>query len=134
MDLSTRHVMLIDDDPDIHDVIRLILTPLQCRVTCHLTGPAGLAAMRAVRPDLLLLDIMLATPREGLVLANQIRADEGLREIPIVMISSIGQSIGEEYARELGASSAPVEAFLEKPLDPKRLLEEVQRLLTAAPE
>ena len=65
----------------------------------------------------------------GLVLAHQIKQDGDLSTIPIIVISSIGQSHGEDYARELGADDVPVEAFMDKPLDPRSLRETVRQVL-----
>ena len=129
MSTDGKHVLMIDDDPDMHDVARLVLEPLGYRVTCYATGSAGMEALRKDRPDVLLLDIMLATPREGLVLANEIKHDDELKTIPIIMISAIGQAVGEEYARELDDDHVPVERFMEKPLDPLALREAVTQVL-----
>jgi len=124
-----RHVLLIDDDPDMHDIIRLVLEPSGYRVTCHATGPSGMEALRRDQPDMLLLDIMLATPTEGLLLAHQIKRDETFKRIPIIMISSIGRAHGEAYGRELGADGVPVERFMEKPLEPAQLRAAVDEVL-----
>ncbi|MFH1746208.1 MAG: response regulator [Planctomycetota bacterium] len=129
MSARNKHILLIDDDQDIHTVVRLILEPLGYRVSCHSTGPSGLEALRRERPALLLLDIMLSSPNEGLVLANEIKRDPELESIPIIMISSIGQLHGTDYARELGGDGVPVEAFLEKPLDPRLMRETVNSIL-----
>ena len=125
-----KHVLLIDDDLDMHDIIKLVLEPLGCRVTCCSSGPAGMDLLRREPPDLLLLDIMLSSPTEGLVLAKKIKGDETLKTIPIILISSIGESVGADYARELGDSVVPGEGFMEKPLDPPRLREAVTQILT----
>ena len=128
MSSPDKHVQLIDDDPDMHDIVRLILERLGYRVSCYSTGPAGMEALRREPPDVLLLDIMLASPTEGLVLANDIKSDGDLKAIPIIMISSIGHSLGADYAREVGADSVPVEDFLEKPLAPHKLRAAVNRV------
>jgi len=132
MSEAGKHVLLIDDDPDMHDVVRLILEPLGVRITCCATAPTGMETLRNDHIDLLLLDIMLAAPTEGLVLAREIKRDERLRSIPIIIISSIGESVGTAYARELGAAGLPGQSFMEKPLDPRKLQETVKQLLDAA--
>ena len=82
------HILLIDDDPDMHDAVRLILEPQGYRVTCCATGPAGLEAMRTAEPALVLLDIMLASPVEGLHLASRMKQDRGLSHVPVILISA----------------------------------------------
>ena len=59
-------ILLIDDDPDIHLAVEMMLVPLGYELTCYSTGAAGLEALRREPPDLLLLDIMLTQPTEGL--------------------------------------------------------------------
>ncbi len=124
-----KHILLIDDDPDIEHVIRVLLPAPQFRVDCRHSGPRGLEAMRADPPDLLLLDIMLASPSEGFHLCYEIRQDEALRHVPIVMISAIGARMGMDYAREIGSEYLPADAFLEKPLESALLRKTVLDLL-----
>ncbi len=122
-------ILLIDDDPDIHVAVRMILEPLGHCVDCHRTGQAGLDAIRRAPPDLVLLDIMLAHPSEGLQVACELRRDGRLKEIPLILMSSIGQSIGMEYGREMCPDAMSADMFLEKPFDAKTLREAVAWIL-----
>lgn len=127
MSTQGKHILLVDDDPDIHDAVRLILEPLGCRLTCCTTAPEARAILRRERPDLLLLDIMLATPDEGLVLAKEIRGEQHLAQVPILIVSSIGEPPLLDGSAHGGGM--PADIFLEKPLDPLRLRESVRTLL-----
>jgi CheY-like chemotaxis protein len=129
MNAQGKHVLLIDDDPDMHHAVKLMLEPSGLRVTCCATGPAGLEVLRRERPDLVLLDIMLASPSEGFHLAYEIKKDDAIKDIPIIMISSIGQTMGLDYARELGTDYVQAELFLEKPLQAAKLRAAVAQLL-----
>lgn len=129
-----RRILLIDDDDDMQHAIRAMLEPDGFEIGCAATGPGGLAALRASPPDLILLDIMLSTPSEGFHLAYEIKNDEQLKRIPIVMISAIGERMGLDFAKEVGSDYAPVEAFLEKPLDAAKLRETVRRVMGAVGE
>ncbi len=82
-----KHILLIDDDTDMHDVVRLMLEPLGYQLTCVTTRAAGMQALRTRPPDLLLLDVMLSTPTEGLELARELRQDETCQHLPIIMVS-----------------------------------------------
>ena len=62
-------ILLIDDDTDMHLVVEVMLADEGYQLTCCRTGGAGLEAMRRQRPDLILLDIMLSEPTEGLQVA-----------------------------------------------------------------
>lgn len=129
MERSGAHILLIDDDPIIHDAVRMILEPEGYRITCCLTGQQGKEIMQRDRPDLILLDIMLGTPSEGFHLAYEIRKTESLRQIPIIVLSAVGKAMGMDYAREVGTEYLPVQQFLEKPFEPEALRSAVRRAL-----
>jgi DNA-binding response OmpR family regulator len=118
-------ILLIDDDPDIHLAVQMILEPLGCAVACYQTGQAGLEAIRRDPPDIVLLDIMLTHPSEGLQVACELRRDSKLKSIPLILMSAIGQSIGMEYGREVCPDAMSADMFLEKPFDAKTLREAV---------
>ncbi|MEW6251292.1 MAG: response regulator [Planctomycetota bacterium] len=116
------HILLIDDDPDMHDVVRLILPPPSYRVTCCATTAAGSSVLGAERPDALLLDIMLATPTEGLEFARRLEHDPQLGGIPIILISSAP-------LENPGQVPAGVAGFIEKPLQARDLREFLREVL-----
>lgn len=126
MNLDGKHILLIDDDKDIHDAVEAILKPRGYRVTCCWTGPSGLAELRRNRPDLLLLDIMLATPTEGLDIAREIRNDPEICDVPIIMISAIGKNPSVDFKL---SDAHHADLFLEKPIDGKVLLQAVEDTL-----
>ena len=117
-------VLLIDDDRDIHVAIEAILRPLGYRVIGCRTGPSGLAELRRVRPDIVLLDIMLSAPEEGIDLAREFRADPKFRNISVILISSIGNHVSVKSLLEL-----PAAAYLEKPFQPEVLQATIERVL-----
>lgn len=134
MNPSAAHVLLIDDDPCIHDAVRMILEPEGYRVTACRTGPEGLAAAEANPPDVVLLDIMLTTPTEGFHLAYQMRKQECLHDVPIIVLSAIGQTMGISISKEAGSEYLPVERFIEKPFDAATLRGAVQAALRTCGE
>ena len=125
-----KRIVLIEDDPDMHAAIRMILEPQGFSITCCSTGPEGLEAVRQERPDLILLDIMLSSPSEGFHLSYEMKQDEALAKIPIIMISAIGETMGMDFAKELGSEYVQAEVFLEKPLDAAELREAVAKVLS----
>ncbi len=127
--MASERIVIIDDDPDVCEALSLILAPEGYRLSTFLSGPEGMAAIRADPPDLLILDIMLASPSEGFHVANELRRDDRLRGLPIVMISAIGLTMGLDYAKELGIDSMPAELFLEKPLKAATVLSGVRNTL-----
>lgn len=128
--MAGEHIVIIDDDPDVREALTLMLEPAGYRLTCCSTGPEGTAAIQAEPPDVILLDIMLASPTEGFHLAYELKKDEAIAKIPIIMVSAIGQTMGMDYAKELGSDYVPAEKFLDKPLKVDVVLEAVREALT----
>ena len=80
------------------------------------------------QPDLVILDVMMSGILDGLSASMQIRDEQGLRRTPILMISSITSS---DYAAMFPTDEyVPVDSFVSKPVGPKKLLDEVERLLS----
>jgi CheY-like chemotaxis protein len=121
--------LLIDDDPDMHSVVQMVLEPDGYEIVCCRTAAEGLARMHERKPDLLLLDIMLMHPVEGLQVACQMRQDGSLKDIPIVFVSTMGQSVGSERAKEVCPETLDFDLFLEKPLDAGVVRETVKQAL-----
>jgi CheY-like chemotaxis protein len=122
-------ILLIDDDPDMHLAVEMMLAADGYQVTCCRTGSEGLERMRRQRPDLVLLDIMLTYPSEGLQVACQMRQDVRLKDIPIIFISAIGETVGADYAKEVCPIALAADMFLEKPLDAAMVREAVKWVL-----
>ena len=128
MNASKARILFIDDDLDMHLAIRAILGG-DYEVTCCRTGIEGMEAMRREHPDLLLLDIMLAQPTEGIQVACQMRQDPHLKEIPIIFISAVGESCGAEYAKEVCPVAVDADMFLDKPLEASTVREAIRWVL-----
>ena len=124
-----RRILVIEDDPDMHDVLKTMLEPAGFELTSCYTGPAGLESARTDKPDLILLDIMLSSPSEGFHLAYDLKQDEVLKDVPIIMISAIGKTMGMDYAKELGSAYVRADRFLDKPFDAETLRNMVAEVL-----
>jgi Lrp/AsnC family transcriptional regulator, regulator for asnA, asnC and gidA len=124
---SAPAVMVVDDDPDFVQVARLALAGEGLEVTTASNGEDALAAMRLSRPDLVILDVMMQGVLDGLRTAREMRADDDLRAIPILMVSSINES---GFASLLPPDAqVPVDNFLTKPVEISQLVAETKRLL-----
>jgi len=129
MSTASARILVVDDDPDIHGVVEVMLAGLGYELEFCSTGAAALEAMRRHKPDLVLLDIMLTQPTEGLQVACQMRQDVHLKDIPIIFVSAVGESMGAEYAREVCPVALDADLFLEKPLEASRVREAVAWVL-----
>jgi formate transporter len=121
-------VLVVEDDPDYISVIQSILeNEGGFHVYSARDSEQALQAIKEKVPDLILLDVMMTTPLDGVGLAQELNADPNLSKIPIIMISSIDSS---EYAHLLpDTMHIPTDAWISKPLDPDHFIRTVRRFL-----
>ncbi len=126
---NPKTVIIIDDDPDVVEAIRAILESADYAVASALDAQGGLERIRQGGIDCIILDVMMATDTEGFHVAQELKGDPATAAIPILMLTAISQKSGFEFSPETDTDYMPVEVFLEKPLDPDRLLEAVAGLV-----
>ena len=120
-------VLVVDDDPDFCQIVTRILRANGYRVRTAANGAEAWRQMQADRPDLVLLDIMMTTVLDGLGVSQRMREDPALRDVPIVMVSSIADT---EYAAIFPTDQyVPMDAWISKPVDPESLLRTVRQHL-----
>ncbi|RLD15640.1 response regulator [candidate division KSB1 bacterium] len=121
-----KKILIIDDDIDLVEAMRITLEGAGFDVRDAQDGISGLERAKRELPDLILLDVMMGTQDEGFHVAYQIRRDEALRDIPIIMLTAVGQETGFRFDKEKDEDFLPVDEFLEKPVAPDRLIEVVK--------
>ncbi len=122
---AARTVLIVDDDPDIVAAERLLLEIGGYRVLDASNGKECLKVVRTEPVDLILLDVMMDTEDEGFQVTQQLKSDPKTSEIPILMVSSISRATGFDYADK---SFMQVEDFIEKPVQPRVLLQKVEEV------
>ena len=122
-------ILVIDDDADFREVCRLWLEPAGFEV-CEAADPAqGFEQVRAVRPDLVILDVLMPSQYEGFEVARRIREELGLRELPILMLTAVHDVKKPPYRFAPDDTYLPVDAFLDKPVAPDDLVRKVREML-----
>ncbi|MBF9035632.1 response regulator [Rhodobacterales bacterium HKCCE2091] len=116
-------VLLVEDEANILEAIRFILSRDGWEVMAHGTGATALSEVARVRPDVVVLDVMLPG-RSGFDILRDLRAADETRTLPVLMLTAKGQSRDRETAMALGA-----DAFLTKPFSNAELVETVRGLL-----
>ncbi len=120
-------ILVVDDDPDFVEIQRMTLEAAGYEVISASSGREALRLLRDEHPDLMLLDVMMSTVTDGLDVSSQLRQDPLTRYLPIVMVTSIADT---PYSGEVTTEDAThADAWLSKPVKPKRLLDTVSRLL-----
>lgn len=127
-----KKIMIIDDDIDLVETMRITLESDNYEVIDAQEGQKGLEILKREKPDLLILDVMMGTLDEGFHIAYQIRNDEEIKDIPILMITAVGAQTGFKFDMQRDEDFLPVNEFIEKPVNPKVLLDTVKRNLSIA--
>ena len=121
---TNKRILCIEDEPEMIDLIRLILGRRGFDVHGAAGGVEGLRTVREEHPDLVLLDLMMPD-MDGWEVYQQMKADETTRDIPVIVVTAKAQSID----KVLGLHIAKVDDYIAKPFSPQELLNSVERVL-----
>lgn len=128
-----KKLLLIDDDPDFVSGIKSILDAANFEVDVAYNPKDGLQALQSKTYDLLLLDIMMGRGAEGIMIARKMRKDAKLREIPVLIITGMREQIAFLFPGEpIHPRFVEVDELVEKPVEPKMLIDKVNALIEAA--
>jgi CheY-like chemotaxis protein len=127
-------ILCIDDDPDILEFCKTTLEARDHEICSALSGYDGYKKAVEFKPELIVLDVMMRETTEGFHTAYKFRRDDALRYTPILMMTSINEKTGMRFDCDTDGEYLPVDAFLEKPVSPKLLLDTAERLLSLAKE
>lgn len=123
-------ILIIDDDPDIVESMRIILESCKHKVDIARSGDEGLGLSAAKKHDLIILDVMMETMSKGFEVARALRKTPNGKAVPILMLTAIKECTGLDFGCEAGDKDwLPVDAYLEKPMKPNKLLVKVESLL-----
>jgi len=128
-------LLIIDDDPDYVEAIQSTLVKAGYAVDVAYNPKDGFSALESKKYDLLLLDIMMGRGAEGVMVARKINKDPVLRKIPVLIITGIREQMAFLFpGQPIHPRFLPTDELLEKPVEPKLLLEKVSHLLSLAAE
>jgi DNA-binding response OmpR family regulator len=128
-----KKLLIIDDDPDFVEGIKSILDNASYAVDVAYNPKAGMEALQSKTYDLLLLDIMMGRGAEGIMIARKLRKDVKLREMPVLIITGIREQMAFLFPGEpVHPRFVAVDELVEKPVEPKLLLEKVSTLIAMA--
>jgi two-component system, OmpR family, alkaline phosphatase synthesis response regulator PhoP len=125
-------IVVVDDDPDIVATTRIVLESNGYEVHAAANGAAAASLLSQVKPDLMLLDVMMATDTEGFDLAFRLKEDPQFKDLPIILLTAFLDKVRSEGAGPFEfilGEQWPVEWLFEKPLDAKKLLAKIEAIL-----
>ena len=120
---ANRSILCVEDEPEMIDLIRLILGRKGFEVIGASGGVEGLKMIQSQPPDLILLDLMMPD-MDGWEVYQQIKASERSRSIPVIVVTAKAQSVD----KVLGLHIAKVDDYISKPFSPQELLASVERV------
>ena len=118
-----KRVLSVEDQADIRKLIRMTLEFEDYEIHEASDGASGLRMARHLKPDLMLLDVMMPGELDGLQVCHHVKNDNETRHIRVVLLTARGQARDREVGREAGADE-----YLVKPFSPRELLSVVGRM------
>lgn len=127
-------ILVLDDDPDILEVNRIVLQNAGHEVSCFIEAEKALEAMGLKTPDLVITDLMMGGLDSGFSFVRRVRERPEFSRLPIIIITAVGSQRGFDFLprNEADLAAMQVQAFFAKPVKPKELQAKVAELLDAA--
>jgi len=119
-----KRILIVEDQADIRKLIRMTLEFEQYEIHETVDGASGVARATELKPDLVLMDVMMPGDIDGLQACQRIKSDPALAATKVVLLTARGQ----QKDREAGAD-ALADEYLVKPFSPLQLIETIERLL-----
>jgi len=131
-----KKVLIIDDDKDYCRSVQALLQGEGYEVHCALSGSEGLEKAISIKPDLIVLDVMMENMWAGYEVNQTLKFRSGyesVRRVPIVMVSSIEEHPAERFARSSDPSMVGPDVYMTKPLEINGFVETIRSLLKSQP-
>ena len=124
--MAPKNILLVDDDDVFVSALTAILES-RYRVRSASNGSEAMQKVNEERPDLIILDVMMDYLSEGFDVARKLRTDPATKSIPLIMLTGVDRMY--DYRMEMDESWVPLDRYLEKPVEPKTLIAEVEALI-----
>ncbi len=126
--MAKKYVLIVDDDPDLVETVGMLLESKGYEVGKAYDGIEGEEAIKNRRPDVLVLDVMMPR-KDGYKLCRELKADKSTRDIPVILLTAVGEAVPTTTYTHAEGMSTEAEEFIPKPVDVPTLVEAVERLL-----
>ena len=124
-----KKVLLVDDDVDFCEATKLLLDSKGYEVVLAYGGKEGLGKVRAEKPDLVILDVMMPE-MNGYDVCVVVKADPELKKVPVILLTAVDQALFKTtYTQAMGLMTE-ADDYIAKPVDPEELVKRVEELLS----
>jgi CheY-like chemotaxis protein len=128
VNMTSKYILVIDDDPDMVETITLMLESRGCTVGKAYDGVEGEESIKIKRPDLIILDVMMPR-KDGYTLCAELKASASTREIPVILLTAVSEHVpGTKYSHADGMNTEADE-YIPKPIDTEGLWKAVTSLI-----
>ncbi len=125
------NILIVDDDPDIREAVKIILETQPYELTFASNGEECLEQVKKNTPDLIILDLLMPK-KDGFEVIKELRGHPSYPRIPILVLTAVKkEAAGRRYELET-ALRMDVDDYIEKPIQPDDLIDRVKRILTRA--
>ncbi|MEI8191963.1 MAG: response regulator [candidate division NC10 bacterium] len=126
-----KKIFIIDDDRDMVESVSMVLEAHDYEVQSATAATDAVKKVKSAKPDLVILDVMFPeNPSEGFDIARALSADKVTRNIPVIVLSAINERFKLGFSdNDRDETWFPVARFLEKPVEPAKLVKLVQELI-----
>ena len=126
--MAKKYILVVDDDPDLVETVAMMLESKGCEVGRAYDGVEGEESIKERRPDLIILDVMMPR-KDGYVLCSELKANEETRDIPIVLLTAVGEAVPTTTYTHADGMSTEADDYIAKPIDTEGMWEVVSALL-----
>jgi len=129
--MENAKILIVDDDPDITKALQVTLESERYAVITAADRTEGMEKIKAEKPDLIILDVMMSTWQDGFEMSRELKKDPQLKDIPILILTAVKTRSGIDFKSTAGDPVwLPVDGYLDKPVEPEKLLTKVKTLLS----
>jgi CheY-like chemotaxis protein len=122
-----HRILIVDDDVDYVESNKELLEANGYEVFTAHNGQDGIALAKKQKPDLMILDVMMATNTEGFEVARKIPSSPELKNMQIVLVTGVRREMNLPFKVEADDTWLPVDKVFEKPIEPQTLLDEIKK-------
>jgi two-component system alkaline phosphatase synthesis response regulator PhoP len=121
-------ILIVDDDPDLVEAVTMILKSKKFEVVVAYNGKEGIEKVKAERPDLVVLDVMMPE-KDGYSVCKELKSDPKWSQIPILLLTAVASHVPTtRFTQQMGMETE-ADDYIDKPVEPDVLVKRIETLL-----